>query len=232
MPFMSGQPKFLLANNPILLPHQVKILREFFTSPFGKDFFLTGGTALSAFYLAHRDSKDFDLFTKDDLDLISLENTLQEITKKLAAGLEVKVRTQNYCEMYLENKKDGWIQRLDFVHEIPVHFGKFLKVENVVIDSVENIASNKIGAIFGRIEPKDYVDLYFILKETKTDFWKVFAQAQKKDLGVNEFYLGNLITAAQNMANFPIIKRPFDKTAFRQFYANLSRELLLKIKPS
>ena len=32
-------------------------------------FFLTGGTALSAFYLAHRVSEDLDLFSKEKADL-------------------------------------------------------------------------------------------------------------------------------------------------------------------
>ena len=41
---------FRLANNPILLPYQQKILRLFFAADFSKPFFLTGGTALAAFY--------------------------------------------------------------------------------------------------------------------------------------------------------------------------------------
>lgn len=49
---------YRLHNNPILYPHQIKLLSLFFTSPFAKPFFLTGGTALSAFYLAHRESQD------------------------------------------------------------------------------------------------------------------------------------------------------------------------------
>lgn len=228
---MFGQLKFSLLKNPILQNHQIKILEDFFASSLGKEFFLTGGTALSAFYLAHRDSKDFDLFTQNSLELIKIKSILEEISSKTGSTLSVKVRSQNYCEMYLENKKENWIQRIDFVHEIPIHFGKFLKARSVIVDSLENIASNKIGAIFGRVEPKDYIDLYFILRETKIDFWKIFRQAQKKDLGINEFYLGNLITAAENMTNFPVMKRSFDKITFQKFYSDLSRELLLKVKP-
>lgn len=38
---------FKFTNNPILLPHQMRILQLFFSTTFGKPFFLTGGTALA-----------------------------------------------------------------------------------------------------------------------------------------------------------------------------------------
>jgi Nucleotidyl transferase AbiEii toxin, Type IV TA system len=48
----------------ILTPLQNSFLAEFFH--LAQDFYLTGGTALSAFYLRHRYSVDLDLFTHDD----------------------------------------------------------------------------------------------------------------------------------------------------------------------
>jgi predicted nucleotidyltransferase component of viral defense system len=56
-----------LASTPILTDWQKDILKRFFASPLTQSFFLTGGTALSAFYFAHRDSKDFDFFMAFDM---------------------------------------------------------------------------------------------------------------------------------------------------------------------
>lgn len=222
---------FKLKNNPILLPHQIEILRQLSSFPEFSKFYLTGGTALSAFYLGHRDSKDFDFFTHEDCDFTIIDNILAKIAQKTNSAARTKVRSQTYTEIYLEEKSGKWIQRMDFVRDIPVRFGKLNKIESITIDSLENIATNKINAIFGRLEPKDYIDLYYILKKTKIKFPKVFKLAQKKDLGINNFYFANIITAVQNIENFPLIKVPFDQKKFKQFYQDLSRDLLLKIKP-
>ncbi len=222
---------YQLYNNPILQSHQIIILKAFFTASFGQPFFLTGGTALSAFYLAHRDSKDLDLFTMEELDLVVLENTIREIAEKTKSKVITKVRSNSYCEIYLQNKKQGWVQRIDIVKEIPKHFGKIETMDGIRVDSLENIGSNKILAIFGRLEIKDYVDLYLILRETKLTFTKLFKLAQQKDMGLFEFYFANIIRACVNFETFPVMKVPFNRAEFVKFYSDLSRDLLLKIKP-
>jgi len=60
----------------ILTSLQKSFLFEFFDTPPGKDFFLSGGTALSEFYLKHRLSQDIDLFTTNqeiDFEQVSVE---------------------------------------------------------------------------------------------------------------------------------------------------------------
>ena len=50
----------------ILTPLQQSFLTGFFAYDVGEQFFLTGGTALAAYYLHHRLSDDLGLFTVDD----------------------------------------------------------------------------------------------------------------------------------------------------------------------
>ncbi|MBI3559418.1 nucleotidyl transferase AbiEii/AbiGii toxin family protein [Candidatus Gottesmanbacteria bacterium] len=228
---MSGQIIHHLKNNPILLPHQIEILRRLFSFPEFDQFYLTGGTALSAFYLAHRESKDFDFFTHENFDFTAIDKILAKVAETTNSTAKTKVRSETYTEIYLEEKGGKWSQRTDFVRDIPVRFGKLNNIESIKVDSLENIAANKINAVFGRLEPKDYIDLYFIIKNTKIKFPKMFKLAQKKDLGINEFHFSYIIKAAQDIENFPTIKLPFDQKDFRKFYEALSRDLLLKIKP-
>jgi predicted nucleotidyltransferase component of viral defense system len=49
----------------LLTPLQRRLLAEIGGSPLRDQFFLTGGTALAAFYLYHRYSVDLDLFTEN-----------------------------------------------------------------------------------------------------------------------------------------------------------------------
>ncbi|MGH7853995.1 MAG: nucleotidyl transferase AbiEii/AbiGii toxin family protein [Candidatus Binatia bacterium] len=55
-----------MPSGELLTPFQRKVLRAFTELEESKAFYLTGGTALSAFYLAHRLSEDFDLFTSEE----------------------------------------------------------------------------------------------------------------------------------------------------------------------
>jgi len=218
---------FKLENNPVLTPYQTRILKIFFASNLGQQFFLTGGTALAAFYLGHRHSQDLDLFTLQNFDSLELEKLVEKIAREVSAVVKTKVKTSDYTEIYLENREEVWIQRLDFIKEQPVVFGKRVEVDGIVVDSLENIASNKILTIYGRLEPKDYLDLYFILRETDLGFTELFEKTKKKDTGLHEFYFANIVAEAiGNLKHFPETLKPFDSRELFDFYSKLSERML------
>lgn len=228
---MCGVMQYNLVNNPILTPYQVEILKLFFATEFAKTFFLTGGTALSAFYLAHRDSKDLDLFSIEPFDVQRLDLTIADIAQKMNCEVVTKVKTTTYNEIYLENKQDNWTQRIDIVKEQPKRFGKITEVHGVRVDSLENIGSNKICAIFGRLEIKDYVDLYTIITKTNFTFDQLFKLAKQKDLGLNEFTFASTIADVEQIELWPKILVDLDKAAMFAYYKNLATELLMRVKP-
>ncbi len=228
---MCGAMQYNLVNNPILTPYQVEILKLFFATEFAKTFFLTGGTALSAFYLAHRDSKDLDLFSIEPFDSQRLELLIADIAQKIGCEVTTKVKSTTYNEIYLDNKQGGWTQRIDIVKEQPIQFGEIKVVEGVRVDSLENIGSNKICTIFGRLEIKDYIDFYTIITKTDLTFDQLFALAKKKDLGLNEFTLASTIADIEQIELWPKLRIDLDKPAMFTYYKNLITELLLKAKP-
>lgn len=222
---------YKLHNNPILYPHQIKLLSLFFASPFAKPFFFTGGTALSAFYLAHRESQDLDFFSLQPFDTLALRTTMREIADKTDSTVTMNIQSQTYNEIFLENRKKGWTQKVDIVQEQPKHFGEIAYIDNIPVDSIENIATNKILTVFGRLEPKDYIDLFAIFTQTHLSFEEMFTLAKQKDTGLSEFYFANTIADVDKFETLPKMKTSFDKDAFVKFYKDLSRKLLLKIKP-
>lgn len=226
-----GAIMYKLRNNPILYPHQTTLLSLFFSSPFGKSFFFTGGTCLSAFYFAHRESQDLDFFSLQTFDTLALRTTMQEIADKTQSTLSLNIRSQTYNEIILQNKKEGWMQKIDIVQEQPKHFGELVYIDNIPVDSLVNITTNKILAIFGRLEPKDYIDLFIIFTQKDFSFDEMFALAKQKDTGLSEFYFANAIADVDKFETLPIMKIPFDKTSFVKFYKELSYKLLLKIRP-
>ena len=71
-----------LSKNKILSELQKNVIRELFN--ISDNFYLTGGTALSAFYLYHRYSVDLDFFTKDETAF----NNARIIVKKTCDNLQ------------------------------------------------------------------------------------------------------------------------------------------------
>lgn len=223
--------RYNLKQNPVLTDYQVQILRLFFAETFARGFFLTGGTALSAFYLAHRESQDLDLFTIEDFDTKRLDLVVREIARQLECRVLTKVSSPTYNEFYLENEQGGWTQRLDFVREQPVRFGELEIVEGVRVDALENIGSNKIAAMLGRLEVKDYIDLYMITQGTEWDFDRLWPLAKQKDLGLNEFTLASCVAEVRNIGAWPKMFKALDKNDFYEFYETLVRNLLEKARP-
>jgi len=60
---------------------------------------------------------------------------------------------------YIVADQMGTPLKVDMVKNMPVHFGDPVLFANVWVDSMENIGFNKILAVFGRTEAKDFIDL-------------------------------------------------------------------------
>ncbi len=79
MRFGLKEPVRDINNNKILTAVQKSFLSEFEKSELREVFRLTGGTALSAFYLEHRLSEDIDFFSKEKVPLTVLGAFLKSI---------------------------------------------------------------------------------------------------------------------------------------------------------
>lgn len=210
---------------------QDKFLDLLFSGRFAADFYLTGGTALARFYFQHRESVDLDLFTQNQqVDFSAVNREVERIGRELKLITIKQVTTNTFLQFIFEDEEKNAL-KVDIVKDIPVHFGEFTQKGNVKLDSLENIGSNKITAIFGRTDHKDFIDLYYILHETDFTFEHLVSLAKQKDLGLTEFYLANSIDQIEQASQMPILLKPLDIKKYNEFYKNLSRDLFLKIKP-
>lgn len=210
---------------------QDEFLEIFFSESFASDFYLTGGTAISRFYLNHRLSDDIDLFTQNQkIDFSHVNSLVLRILDKLKLKIAKQVNTNTFLQYITENQ-NGSMLKIDFVKEIPIHFGEFKMIGKTRIDSLENIGSNKVLTIFGRRDAKDFIDLYFILQKTKLKFDHLYNLAIQKDLGLSEFYLANSMRQIEDISIYPKMLVKLDKNKLVKFYNNLAKKLMLKIKP-
>lgn len=86
-------------------------------------------------------------------------------------------------------------------------------------------------AIFGRIDAKDFIDLYYLLKVAKFDFDKLYQLAGKKDLGLNYFYLALALEGIKKATEWPRLLKLLDKQILLNYFEKLHRKVLAKIDP-
>lgn len=120
---------------------------------FSREYYLAGDTAI-ALHIGHRRSIDFDLFKfssvnhKKNIDKIIALQMPYEVTRSVAGQLNVTA---------------GDV-KLTFL-EYPFKIAPRVKFENIItIPELIDLAAMKAYALGRRSKWKDYVDLYFILK--------------------------------------------------------------------
>jgi hypothetical protein len=212
-------------DKPFLTEEQGRILRALFSNDWIRTrLYLTGGTALAGFHYGHRVSDDLDLFGHGtDLDpaLAAARDAAG------AAGLPfiVDPGTPSYRRLRIGSV------RVDLVCDVDFRVGAPLLMDGIMVDSVKNIAVNKVCAILGRLEPKDYVDLHVILERERYDIMDLLALAQNKDAGVAPFVWSGVIEAADRLPALPRMTIPLDPEDLRCTFRSLRNEILDRIRP-
>ena len=211
---------------------QDRFLERFFAGPQREHFYLTGGTALARFYFHHRESLDLDLFTNDfEQDFARVNQAVLGILHTLKLQITSQVVTDTFIQ-YIVTEAAGTTLKVDLVKDVPVHFGPLVERNGIRLDSLENIGSNKILAIFGRTDAKDFVDLYWILQYTALKFDDLYLQAREKDLGLSELYLAYALQNVEKIRLFPRMLQPLPWEDMKAFFQAMARELLSRIKPN
>ncbi len=214
----------------ILTSLQHEFLTRFFAYDVGQRFFLTGGTALAAFYLHHRLSTDVDLFTLEDETLDAAQDTALTMGDEMGWEVDARRLSPHFLRVDLTTA-GGESLKGDLVQEPGTQFGEKRWCEGVIVDSLVGIAANKVTAILGRADAKDFVDLYFLLHELGYDLGKLIPMAKQKDLSLTEFYLAGMLRHIHKVKDLPIMLKPVDLETLVSFYDELADQLLAKHAP-
>lgn len=145
-------------------PLQKQIFNKVSKDPvLSKQFYFTGGTALSAFYLHHRESEDLDFFSESDFE----DTKIEELINNLSISFKIPYRFTKKGEARIFEfvKNDKLLIKIDFNYYPYKRVEKGNKHQEIEIDSLRDIAINKLLTINQRGDVKDFVDLYFLLKD-------------------------------------------------------------------
>lgn len=209
---------------------QLAVLEQFFATDTGQRFFLTGGTALAAFHLHHRRSVDLDLFTLDDLALREAGLLVPQLAADLGCQIG-RARTSEHFRQFLLEPESGPPLQVDLIRDFGPQYGQHGTVRDIVIDSLENIAANKLTAILSRTEAKDFVDLYFILR-AGYDFVDLLPKAREKDPGLQPFFMAGSLLQVRHLHTLPATTPPLTLAELETFITSLADQLLDGLHPT
>lgn len=136
----------------ILTAEQKKLLP--LVAKFSPSFGLVGGTAI-ALYIGHRTSIDFDLFSLKEFQNKNVRKKITEFTK-----IENIIRDEDGQYTLLA----GGVRFTFFYYPFKIKFNN--QFEDVIaIPDLLTLSAMKAYALGRRAKWKDYVDLYFIMKD-------------------------------------------------------------------
>lgn len=209
----------------ILTDLQERVLKILFgLDDIRRHFYLTGGTALAAYYLKHRRSDDLDLFTH------SIEvNFIERIVEDELRGANLKVAAERKSPTFRRYIVEDSLQ-LDLVRDVDFRVGTPLLIDQIMVDSEKNIAVNKLLAIYGRLDPKDYVDFFFLLRSENYDINELMALGRLKDAGLEAFQWAKVIADVDSISVLPRMLVPCDTKELVSFFHRLRDEILDGLK--
>lgn len=146
----------------ILTPNQKKILMALSGEKLiSENFYLTGGTALSEFYLLHRYSEDLDFFCEAEFEPEVIFTVLKKIGKNTSIQ---KVDYQqsfnrNLYFLHLPNE----IIKTEFTYFPFPRIEKNRAQKELMVDSLIDIAVNKLFTIYQKVRARDFIDLDIIM---------------------------------------------------------------------
>lgn len=190
-----------------------------------KKFYFTGGTPLSAFYLQHRLSEDIDLFSEQEVYLPSIRTFIGKAQKKLKLK---KIDYQNFLGLHTFQLyfSDTNILKVDFNYYPFLRINKGPKYGNIAVDSILDIAVNKVHTIAMKPRARDFIDIYFIIKEKKYEFKDLLLQAKIKfDWHIDALQLGSQLLQATEVVDYPRMIKKINDSEWREFFTNEAKKL-------
>jgi hypothetical protein len=178
----------------LLSKAQLEILKALRKLPDAERFYLTDGTALAEFYLGHRRSFGLDLFTVEKGLVVPFSRIAEDHFPGEGFSVKIIRRFESFSELEL-----GWEEdkvRLQLAFNSPYRFAPPVKTPLAVVNDYQDLVVDKLLAFLGRAEPRDAVDLYFILKTE--DFWGLTELATKKDPGFDLYWLALALNKVQD----------------------------------
>ncbi len=204
--------------NSILTVRQQLLLHLFSSETnIKKHFYLSGGTALAEYYLNHRFSEDLDFFTEKEIDPMSIQVFIKDIADK--AGVKKTDFQQSFNRNLVFLHFEDEVIKTEFTYYPFTQLESPKEIDGMYIDSLIDIAVNKTFTIYQKPRSRDFIDLYFIMKEQIWSFSDLRKKARMKfETHIDPLQMAQQLLEADHLEDFPRMIVPLAPKEWRDFW--------------
>ncbi|BAS26717.1 nucleotidyl transferase AbiEii/AbiGii toxin family protein [Limnochorda pilosa] len=205
----------------MLSPFQERLARLFLSMPEAQDFALAGGAALVFRNDVSRQTQDLDFFTPVVEEVPAVFHRFAELLAEVGLDFQVIHASPSFARLRVREPAGeealvdiGYDYRLMEPGETPI--GRVLQVEE--------LAADKLLALFGRAEARDFVDVYVLAARFGID--AMMSWARQKDPGFDPHVLAVMIGHLDRLRREEFDVDEQDFGALRAFFAELRASLI------
>lgn len=131
---------------------------------------------------------------------------------------------------------EGEETRIQLAYDSPYRFGEPVESDlEAKVNDYKDLVVDKLLAFFGRAEPRDAVDLFFILESE--DIWELARAAEEKDPGFDRYWLAVALGKARDfpddIVKWPVeMIRELDAGQLKRQFLELAEEIMIRIRAS
>lgn len=209
----------------LLSDHQLSLLHKIGTTKSLSDrFYLTGDTALAGFYLRHRYSEDLDFFSEEAFELLPL-NTFFKDAKQNLGIIKIDFQ-QSFNRNLFFLHLGGGVLKAEFTYFPFPRIERGITRDGVTVDSLTDIAVNKLFTIYQQARARDYIDLFFICQEKKFAIKDLIAMAKAKfDYHIDHLQLGSQFVKATVVKDYPRLITEIAPEMWQNFFLAEAKKL-------
>lgn len=215
----------------ILSENQRKVLEAVSLDPMlCESFYLTGGTALAEYYLQHRLSEDLDFFSEQEVDTQSIATFFTK--NKARLGIRETDFQQSFNRNLFFVSIGDDVIKTEFTYFPFPRIEQKLKKNDLFIDSLEDIAANKLFTIYQKPRSRDFIDLCLILQKTGQTLDDLIKKTTMKfDWHIDYLQLGSQFLLAETVKDYPRMLVDLESDVWQKFFlgqAESFRERIIK----
>lgn len=217
-----------IRNNAILTNAQISLLEEFVKSDLNDAFRLTGGTALSAFYLEHRFSEDLDFFSHEKIPFYLPEKFLKSLSFVDVIN-HTRLFDRNIFNLRL---KDGTALKTEFTYYPLKNIEAAVTIDGLHVDGFLDLTANKLCAMADRSDAKDYIDIYCALTSSSLNINEMFALAEQKCevKGIRHILKSRLLQIPDGIEKLPL-RISVTKEDIEKFFKACIKDIIINETP-
>lgn len=214
----------ILKPTQIVTPTQLNFLNAFSESSLAQIFTLSGGTALTGFYLPYRYSEDLDFFSQQEVDPMSIVTFLKSNKQRLKY-LEFDSNVSFNRHLFFLRFSNS-VLKTEFTYYPFPNADDSNYYKNITIDSTLDIAINKLFTIYQKPRSRDFIDLYVLCNTKNYSISQLAKKAREKfDWHIDPVKLGSQFLLATELKDRPHLIENIKDSEWQDFFLKEAKNL-------